>query len=293
MPSTRALKNRIRSVDSTKQITKAMQLVAASKMRRAQEADKASAPYTMAAEELLSYLASQGATDNHPLFVRRNINKRLIIVVASDKGLAGAYNTNVLKKYLELLKRDDERGIENLTLTIGRRASQFATRLKDTKIIGTYEDLPDQPSGLTFHTILNTAVNMFENGEVDAVTLVYTRFVNSMVQTAELDRLLPAGTKILVDPSEVSNTISDAKYEPSIPEVLDAVAYRLVGARLLQALLDARASEHSMRMMAMKNATDNASDLVDDLTLAMNKARQGAITQELAEISGGVEAMEQ
>ncbi len=124
-------------------------------------------------------------------------------MVASDKGLAGAYNTNVLKKYLELLKRDDERGIENLTLTIGRRASQFATRLKDTKIIGTYEDLPDQPSGLTFHTILNTAVNMFENGEVDAVTLVYTRFVNSMVQTAELDRLLPAGTKILVDPSEV------------------------------------------------------------------------------------------
>ena len=90
-----------------------------------------------------------------------------------------------MKKYLELLKRDDERGIENLTLTIGRRASQFATRLKDTKIIGTYEDLPDQPSGLTFHTILNTAINMFENGEVDAVTLVYTRFVNSMVQTAD------------------------------------------------------------------------------------------------------------
>jgi ATP synthase F1, gamma subunit len=292
MPSTRALKNRIRSVDSTKQITKAMQLVAASKMRRAQEADKASAPYTMAAEELLSYLASQGATDNHPLFKRRKINKRLIIVIASDKGLAGAYNTNVLKKYLELLKRDDERGIENLTLTIGRRASQFASRLKDTKIIGNYDDLPDQPSGLTFHTILNTATSMFENGEVDAVTLVYTRFVNSMVQTAELSRLLPAGTKTLIDPSEVSNTV-DAKYEPSIPEVLDAVANRLTGARLLQALLDARASEHSMRMMAMKNATDNASDLVDDLTLAMNKARQGAITQELAEISGGVEAMEQ
>ena len=290
MPSTRALKNRIRSVDSTKQITKAMQLVAASKMRRSQEADKASAPYTMAAEELLSYLASQGATDNHPLFKRRKITKRLIIVIASDKGLAGAYNTNVLKKYLELLKRDDERGIENLTLTVGRRASQFASRLKDTEVIGSYDNLPDQPTGLTFHTILNTAIGMFENGEVDAVTLVYTRFVNSMVQTAELSRLLPAGTKALIDPSEVSNTISD---EPSIPEVLDAVACRLTGARLFQALLDARASEHSMRMMAMKNATDNASDLVDDLTLAMNKARQGAITQELAEISGGVEAMEQ
>ena len=293
MPNTRALKNRIRSVDSTKQITKAMQLVAASKMRRAQEADKASAPYTKAAEELLTYLASQGATDNHPLFKRRKITKRLIIIIASDKGLAGAYNTNVLKKYLELLKRDDERGIENFTLTVGRKASQFVSRLKDTEVIGNYDDLPDQPTGLTFHTILNTATDMFESGEVDAVTLVYTKFISSILQVAEMERLLPAGTQTSVDPTEVSNSVVEAKFEPSVPEVLDVVANRLVGARLLQALLDARASEHSMRMMAMKNATDNASDLVDDLTLAMNKARQGAITQELAEISGGVEAMEQ
>ncbi len=293
MPSTRALKTRIRSVNSTKQITKAMQLVAASKMRRAQDADKASAPYTRAAEELLAYLASQGATDNHPLFKRRKITKRLIIVIASDKGLAGAYNSNVLKKYLELLKRDDERGIANLTLTVGRKASQFASRLKDTEVVGSYEDLPDQPSGLTFHTILNSAIGMFERGEVDAVTLVYTKFVSSISQVAETDRLLPAGTETSVDPTEISNNVADAKFEPSPTEVLDAVAYRLTGARLFQALLDARASEHSMRMLAMKNATDNASDLVDDLTLAMNKARQGAITQELAEISGGVEAMAQ
>ena len=293
MSSIRQLKSRIRSVKNTKQITRAMEMVAASKMRRAQDATKETSAYAHAANELLTYLAGQNVTDNHPYFNQRQVKNRLLIVIASDKGLAGAYNTNVLKKYLELLKRDDERGIENLTLTIGRRASQFASRLKDTKIIGNYDDLPDQPSGLTFHTILNTATSMFENGEVDAVTLVYTRFINSMVQTAELSRLLPAGTKTLIDPSEVSNTVSDAKYEPSIPEVLDAVANRLTGARLLQALLDARASEHSMRMMAMKNATDNASDLVDDLTLAMNKARQGAITQELAEISGGVEAMEQ
>lgn len=293
MASTQQLKSRIRSVKSTKQITKAMQLVAASKMRRAQEADKASAPYSLAAEELLTYLASQGATDNHPLFTRRKIHKRLIIVIASDKGLAGSYNTNVLKEYLKLLKLDDDRGIQNLTLAIGRRAAQFVTRLKDTEIIGSYEDLPDQPSGLTFHTILNTAIGMFERGEVDAVSLVYTKFVSSISQVADTTRLLPAGTKTHIDPSEVTNAITEAKFEPSIPEVLDAVAYRLIGARLLQILLDARASEHSMRMMAMKNATDNASDLVDDLTLAMNKARQGAITQELAEISGGVEAMEQ
>lgn len=293
MPSTRALKNRIRSVNSTKQITKAMQLVAASKMRRAQEADKASAPYTRAAEELLAYLASQGVTDNHPLFARRAIKKRLIIVVASDKGLAGAYNSNVLKQYLALLKRDDERGIGNITLTIGRKASQFAARLEDTEVIGSYDDLPDQPSGATFHTIVNTAIGMFERGEVDAVTMVYTKFVSSISQVADVVRLLPAGTTAGDDPASISNDIADATYEPSPAEVLDVVVSRLISARLHQALLDARASEHSMRMMAMKNATDNASDLVDDLTLAMNKARQGAITQELAEISGGVEAMQQ
>lgn len=291
MASTRQLKSRIRSVGNTKQITKAMQLVAASKMRRAQEADKASAPYTASAEELLAYLASQGVTDNHPLFVRRKIEKRLIIVIASDKGLAGAYNANVFKKYLELLKRDDERGIVNITLTVGRKISQFASRLKDTEVIGSYDDLPDQPSGLTFHTIRDVAIGMYERGEVDAVTLIYTKFVSSMTQVADWQRLLPAGTTVSSNPDEIPNSVADAKFEPSVPEVLDAVASRLVGAKLFQALLDARASEHSMRMIAMKNASDNASDLVDDLKLAMNKARQGAITQELAEISGGVEAM--
>ena len=274
MASTQQLKSRIRSVKNTKQITKAMQMVAASKMRRAQDATKASKPYTSSADDLLAYLSSQGVTDNHPLFRKRTIKSRLIIVIAADKGLAGAYNSSVLKKYVELLKRDDDRGINNLTITVGRKASQFASRLKDTEIIGNYDDLPDKPEGVTFHTILNTACDMYRNKEVDAVTVVYTNFVTS-----------------ITDPAKIPDNIQDARYEPSPAEVLDAVAYRLVGAELYQAFLDARASEHSMRMMAMKNATDNASDLVDDLTLAMNKARQGAITQELAEISGGVEAM--
>lgn len=291
MASTRQLKSRIRSVKSTKQITKAMQMVAASKMRRTQDAAKASAPYEKLAQELMTYLAGQGATDDHPLFKRRQIKNRLIILVAADKGLAGAYNTNVLRKYLQLLKRDDERGIGNITITVGRKASQFASRLQDTSIIGSYEDMPDHPAGTTFHAILSTARDMYQNEEVDAVTIVYTKFVSSMTQQAEWMRLLPVGTEVMSDPSEVRNSVADAKYEPNIPEVLDAVAYRLVGSRLSQAFLDARASEHSMRMLAMKNATDNASDLVDDLTLAMNKARQGAITQELSEISAGVEAM--
>lgn len=291
MASTRQLKSRIRSVKSTKQITKAMQMVAASKMRRTQEAAKASAPYERAAQELMAYLAGQGATDEHPLFQRRKINNRLIILIAGDKGLAGAFNANVLRRYVDLLKRDDEKGIGNITITVGRKASQFASRLKDTSIIGSYEDMPDHPAGITFHAILSTACDMYTRKEIDAVTVVYTQFVSSITQQAITMRLLPAGTQPSIDPSEVHNYIADAKYEPSAPEVLNAVTYRLVGSRLFQALLDGRASEHSMRMMAMKNATDNASDLIDDLTLEMNKARQSSITQELSEISAGVEAM--
>lgn len=290
MASIRQLKSRIRSVKSTKQITKAMQLVAASKMRRAEDADKASAPYTRAASEVLTYLASQGATDDHPLFQKRPVRSRLLIVVAADKGLAGAYNANVLKRYARELLDDDKAGVANQTIAIGRRASQFVARLKGTAVAGVYENLADQPSGAELRAILDTAHDMFIEQQIDAVDLIYTEYFSSINQQVTVKRLLPAGIDVS---GTVSQEIKDAKYEPSPAQVLDAVVYRLVGAQVYQALLDARASEYSQRMIAMKNATDNANDLVDDLTLAMNKARQGAITQELAEISGGVEAMKE
>jgi F-type H+-transporting ATPase subunit gamma len=287
MASTQQLKSRIRSVKNTKQITKAMQMVAASKMRRAQDATKASAEYAHAANELLTYLASQGATKGHKWFDERPVKTRLIILIASDKGLAGAYNSNVFKQYIKSLREDEAKGIKSQTIAVGRKASQFATRIKATQVIGTYENIPDMPEGSQFHAILNTAKDAFETHTVDAVDVIYTRFISSIVQTAETTRLFPAG----FEKTEVSTTIRDAIYEPSVERVLDDATYRLIGSRLFQGLLDARASEHSMRMIAMKNATDNASDLVDDLTLEMNKARQGAITQELSEISAGVEAM--
>lgn len=287
MTSTRVLKTRIRSVNNTRQITKAMQLVAASKMRRAQEADKASAPYTEAASQLLTYLANQGATDNKPMFERRHIKARLLIVIAADKGLAGAYNSNVLKHYIQTLKSDQKEGTTSKTIAIGRRAAQFVARMKQAELIGAYEDMPDRPDSRTLETILSTAVGMFISGEVDAVDVIYTEFVSSMTQVASTKRLLPAGFAV----TDTEAEFHDARYEPSVDEVLDNVVSRLLGAQLFQTVLDAKASEHSMRMVAMKNATDNANDLVDDLTLEMNKVRQGAITQELAEISGGVEAM--
>ena len=288
MASTQQLKSRIRSVTNTKQITRAMQMVAASKMRRAQDATKMSQPYTAAARELLTYLASQGATDNHKWFVVRPIKSRLLIAIASDKGLAGAYNSNVLKAYVRELRADDQASIKNQTIAVGRKIAQAATRIKDTEIVGTYEDLPDHFSGAEFHAILNTAKDAFESGEVDAVDVIFTRFVSSMTQNAEIVRLFPAG---FVPTDDVSDSVREAKFEPDPRKIIDDIAYRLIGARLYQALLDSRASEHSMRMLAMKNATDNASDIVDALTLEMNKQRQGAITQELTEISAGVEAL--
>jgi F-type H+-transporting ATPase subunit gamma len=287
MASTQLLKSRIRSVKSTRQITKAMQLVAASKMRRAQEATKASADYTKAARELLAALSTHSSVKNHPLFVQRPVKTRLMIVIASDKGLAGAYNSNIVKVYINELRSDDKSGIKNKTITVGRKASQFVARLKDTEVLGAYEELPDRPDGSELRAILDSARTRFTSGEVDAVDVIYTDFVSSILQEAKMIRVLPAGFEVVLEPP----VARDVTYEPSTEEVLDGVAYRLVGAQIYQALLDARASEHSMRMMAMKNASDNASDLIDDLTLEMNKARQSAITQELAEISGGVEAL--
>jgi F-type H+-transporting ATPase subunit gamma len=285
--STQLLKSRIRSVKSTRQITKAMQLVAASKMRRAQEATKASDPYTIAARHLLAELAQQVSVRRHPLFTNRPVKNRLIVVIAADKGLAGAYNSNVMKLYTKELRSDESSNIKNTTITVGRRASQFAARIKGTSIIGAYENLPDRPDGGELIGIMNSIRDKFTSGEVDAVDVVYTDFVNSIIQNAVVTRVLPAG----LNAEDAPNSVRDVTYEPSSEEVLDGIAYRLVEAQIFQALLDARASEHNMRMVAMKNATDNASDLVDDLTLEMNKARQAAITQELSEISGGVEAI--
>ena len=287
MPSTQILKSRIRSVKSTKQITKAMQLVAASKMRRAQETTKASDPYAEAARQLLADLSGHNSVARHPLFIKRAVKSRLIIVIGSDKGLAGAYNTNVFKLYAEQLQRDEKSAVKNTTITIGRKAAQFAARIKGNVILGAYQDLTDRPAGLELQSILDSAKEKFTSGDVDAVDIIYTDFISTVKQDPTMVRILPAGYNETLEQKDTA----EATYEPSTEEVLDGVTFRLVTAQLFQALLDSRASEYIMRMVAMKNATDNASDLVDDLTLEMNKARQGAITQELAEISGGVEAL--
>jgi F-type H+-transporting ATPase subunit gamma len=264
-----------------------MQLVAASKMRRSQEATKASAPYTFAARDLLTAVSRHTTVENHPLYKRRDIKTRLLVVIASDKGLAGAYNSNIIKLFLNELQKDVNAEVKNQTIAIGRKAAQFAARLNEANMVAYYEDLPDRPTAETLYAILDTAIEKFQSGEVDAVDLIFTEFISSVRQDAKTVRLLPVG----FEPTEDDKTQTDALYEPDASEVIGYLTYRLLGAQVFQVMLEARASEYIMRMLAMKNATDNATDLINDLTLAMNKARQGAITQELAEISGGVEAL--
>lgn len=287
MASTRQIKSRIRSVRSNRQITKAMELVAASKLRKAQERTLATRRFTEAAIEVLNALSATTEVVRSPLYVARPIKRRVIIVLTSDRGLAGAYNANALKLLTKQLREDDAAKVESHVITVGRKGSAFVSKLRNVEAHGTYH-VSDAVTVDEVRPILIDIINLFKKEETDSVEVITTRFVNSFTQTAEMENLLPAGTK---DIEGLEKPKTDMLFEPDAEEVLDYATTRLVEAHLFQAILDARASEQAMRRVAMKNASDNAGDIVDDLTLEMNKVRQAAITQELAEISGGAEAM--
>lgn len=290
MASRQQIKQRISSVKSTKQITKAMQLVAASKLRRAQEAAAGPRAYAELARGILARLRNiAGGESESYLFTDRPVKNRLLMVVTSDRGLAGAYNSNVIRRMLSELKSDREKDIATSVIVIGRQAAHAAGRIAGLDIHAAYQGLPDKPDADTLRPILSTAVSLFADRKVDAVDLIYTKFISTVNQEVQVKRLLPAG----LDPESTEEKIEDGEVtvEPSVEALMQSTTIRLLDAQIYQALLEAAASEHSMRMLAMKNATDNASDIVDDLTLEFNNARQAAITQELAEISGGAEAI--
>ena len=292
MASVQQLKSRIKSVKSTKQITGAMELVSASKMRRATANVKETFDYAQATRELLSDLAHDPETvASHKLFAKRPVKKRLLIAISSDSGLAGAYNANIFKTFANELKADDSRHVQAEALTLGRKVSEFANKLRDVHVLASFAKLPDQPTGAEIKSLLKMSIDEFVSQNVDAVDIIYTKFHTTISQEVVVERLLPAGSSSDQDFAKVSEPLREAEFEPSRAEVLDAVVERMVETGIVQALLDSRASEHSMRMLAMKNATDNANDLVDDLTLAMNKERQARITQELTEIISGSAAV--
>lgn len=288
MANTTAIKRRIGSVKNTRQITKAMELVAASKMRRAQQQALSSRPYRVAAHDILTRLSDVSDVKTNPLFVRRKIDSRLIIIITSDTGLAGAYDSNVLKQMTAILKEDSSNNVKDQVIAIGKRGSQFTARLENVDLVAAYPIFTAQPKGSDLRPIVEQIFTKYENSEVDAVTIIYTEFFSRIRQEVAALEILPAR------PESSERTLSDlevAIFEPSIESVVESVVARLLEVQLWQGVLESLASEHSMRMVAMKNASDNANDIIDDLTLVYNTARQASITQEIAEIVGGAEAI--
>jgi F-type H+-transporting ATPase subunit gamma len=288
--NTITLKRRINSVKSTKQITKAMELVAASKMRRAQERATSGRTYREFAYSLLTRLSAITEVSEHPLFVTRPVKSRLYIVITSNGTLAGAYNANIIRMLTRAILQDEKDKVKTQVIAIGKQGAKFIQRIEGVDLIAAYTEMPDGPDANDIRPVLDTAVEMYRDSKVDHVTLLYTQFKSNLVQEATPLSLLPA---TFVSDEEADNSLDNTTFEPSIEVVLDNVTERLLEVQVWQALLESLASEHSMRMMAMKNASDNATDIIADLTLEFNTARQAAITQELAEITGGAEAMKE
>jgi F-type H+-transporting ATPase subunit gamma len=265
-----------------------MQLVSASKLRRAQEQAQLSRQYRDLAYEFLQRLNTITEVEQQPLFKRREVKSRLYVIVTSNTGLAGAYNYNVLKQLTNGLKRDRDEKVKSHVITIGSKGAQFVRRISNVNLEAAYSPFGDHPTANELRPILNTIIDHYRDGIVDEVNVIYTQYKTTVTQIAQSQQILPAPP---IDKAEKATPISN--FEPDVETVIDQVTTRLVEAQLWQDVLESIASEHAMRMMATKNATDNANDLIKDYTLALNTARQADITQQIAEISGGAEALKE
>lgn len=289
MASTQTLQRRIKSVKSTRQITKAMELVAASKMRKATDVAQRGRSYREAAHRLLARLSTMTDVSEHPLYAQRPVKSRLYVAITSDRGLAGAYNANIVKILTRAAIEDDKKGIKTKAVIIGGRGVQFVRHIKDIELTAAFTNIADQPTANDLRPILQTIVNEYIDKKVDDVRLLYTAHRSNILQEAVSLPLLPA--RLDEADANTPDSLESVTFEPSVTAVLDNATQRLLEVQLWQAMLESIASEHSMRMLSMKNATDNANELIDDLTLAFNTVRQANITQEIAEITGGAEAM--
>jgi F-type H+-transporting ATPase subunit gamma len=299
LSSIREIRRRIRSVKNIAQVTRAMQMVAASRMRRAQEQVLATRPYAAKAEEILTHLAAQRGVDEslHPLLQHRDTIRRVgLVLITGDKGLSGSYNHNMIQRAWRFIS-ESPYPVE--VITVGKRGRDAMWRLGQ-KIVAEFSNLPPQPGVLDVAPIARTAVQGFISGQFDVVYLAHTGFVNTLVQRPEIWQLLPLQPvqleKMPLDKhrrAEPSLAVGEYIYEPDPGTILESVLPRFTELQVYQTVLESLASEHSARMVAMRNATENANDLLADLTLTYNRARQEAITKEMLDIAGGAEALAQ
>lgn len=285
MASLRDIQKRITSTKKTSQITKAMQMVSASKLNRAEMNAKAFVPYMSKIQEVVGAIASGSSDARHPMLTARPVAKTAYLVISSDRGLAGAYNSNILRTVVNAIRERHTSNDQFVIFTVGRVARDFFTK-RGYNVIESVVGLPDQPSFANIKEIAHKAVGMFTEGKYDELYMYYNHFVSAIQQDVTEQKVLPL--------TDVTPTAATASYEfePSADAILEVLLPQYAESLIYGALLDGKASEHAARMSAMKSATDNASELISSLTLQFNRARQAAITQEITEIVGGAAALE-
>jgi F-type H+-transporting ATPase subunit gamma len=288
MASGKEIRAKIKSVQNTRKITKAMEMVAASKMRKAQERMRASRPYGEKIRNVAAHMSRASVEYRHPFLVKRPQIKNVgVIVVTSDKGLCGGLNTNVLRQTLGKLKEWEGASIRSRVCCIGNKGLGFMNRL-GANIASQVTGLGDTPHLEKLIGAVKVMLDNYSSGEIDALYIFYTRFINTMKQEPMMEQLLPlSGEKL----SGGAEGVWDYLYEPDAKTAIDAVMVRYIEALVYQAVAENLASEQSARMVAMKSASDNAGNVIDELKLVYNKTRQAAITKELSEIVGGAAAV--
>ena len=291
MPSTKEIRGKIKSVQNTRKITKAMEMVAASKMRKAQDRMHAARPYGDKIRVICSHLARANVTDySHPFLTSPEGAKKVgIILVSTDKGLAGALNTNIQRMLLQRFRDWSAEGVQVEASALGNKGLGFLQRI-GVPVISQAVQLGDRPSLDRLIGAIQVQIEAFKEHKVDKVYLCYTRFVNAMKQVPVVEQILPL-TDSHLDAADKRDHSWDYLYEPDAETVLDALLKRYVEALIYQAVAENMASEQSARMVAMKAASDNAKKLIDDLQLVYNKTRQAGITKEITEIVGGAAAV--
>lgn len=284
MPSLKDIRKRIGSVRNTQQITKAMKMVAAAKLRRAQEAAVEARPYAEKMRELLANISSRVSTESHPLLTEREEKNIDILLVTTDRGLCGGYNSNIIRLTEEFLTQSQERNVA--FRFIGRKGAEYFRRREQNVMqdgIATWNAPPDEIAAVASQRL----IERFLAGESDAAYIVYSQFRSALSQLPTAMKIIPVPRPLTDDTQDLTEYL----FEPSIGDLLSSLLPKSVEVQVYQALLEANAGEHGARMTAMESATNNASDMIDHLTLQMNRARQAAITTELLEVVSTAEAL--
>lgn len=289
MANTQALNRRIRSVKNAKQITKALEVVAAGRVRRVHLAVKTAREYSEVAASIVRKVAPSQEAQQHPYFKAVDKPVTLYIVFTSDRGQAGAFNSNVLHAATQRFAQDRASGAQPSVVVFGRKGARFFARLDYIHLLGEYEEIADVPQSNIFAPVLELIADGIAGQRFNSVTIIYTGFISFLSQHIEVEQLLPVAPPPAATPQVEDKTVYE--FEPSLESVLDEALRLYFESQLLRARIESAASEHAMRMMAMGNASRNAGDLIDNLTLELNATRQAAITREIAEITGGAAAI--